>query len=481
MKISSLVAFALASSFAGCALAGPVQANDPYYARSARQLAAIKAETAPPRRARNVILMIGDGMGVSTVTAARIFEGQAQGVDGESHALSFEAFPYVALAKTYAHDEQVTDSAAGATGLMAGVKTRNGVIGMDSRARFEDCASGKGADVDSIEELARRAGLAAGVVTTARVTDATPAGMFGHTPARSWEDDSSMPVAAREAGCVDLARQLVEAPAAVRLDVALGGGLSRFTTEAAGGRRTDGRDLVAAWVATTPTSRFVGNSAELKALDAAKADRLLGLFAPEHMPYRLTASAVDLDRPTLSEMSLKAIEVLKRNPRGYVLMIEGGLIDKGSHLNNAARTLTETVEFSDAVRAVTAAVNPADTLVIVTADHSHSLTISGGAERNAPILGPAEVGGKAVLAQDGQPYTILNFATGPNAGSPRTTPAVGAAFDPDYRQPALVPLESAEHGGEDVAIYATGPGSDLVRGVVEQPYVFQVMIDALGL
>lgn len=481
MRRLALLALLAALSAASVASAEPRQTADPYFKRSAERLAEIKRQTAPPRRARNVILFVGDGMGISTVTAARIFEGQRQGQDGESHALSFEAFPYLALSKTYAHDATVTDSAAGVTGLASGVKTRNGVIGLDSRAKFEDCASARGAQVDSIGELAKRAGLSAGVVTNTRLTDATPAGMYGHTAARSWEDDSALTAEARENGCTDLARQLVEAPAEVRLDVALGGGASRFTTETAGGRRADGRDLTAEWKAIGPGSQYVATRAELRALPTRDAVRLLGTFAPEHLPYVLSAEALGIDRPTLSEMSLKAIEVLRRNPRGYVLMIEGGLIDKASHINNAARTLSETAELSDAIRDVLKAVDLTDTLVIVTADHSHGLVISGGGDRNAPILGPAETGGVPAPTGDGAPYGILSFATGPGAGAPRNIPKAGPDVDPDFREAALVPMDSAEHSGEDVAIYAVGPGSDLVRGVVEQPYVFQVMISALGL
>jgi len=275
----------------------------------------------------------------------------------------------------------------------------------------------------------------------------------------------------------------VEAPAAVRLDVALGGGLARFRPDSAGGRRTDGRDLVAEWLsAAGPRGRVLTSSADLAALDPAGADKLLGLFSPEHMPFLLTAQALGVDRPSLAAMSVAAVEVLKHNPKGYFLMVEGALIDKASHRNNAARTLSETVEFSDAIKAVLAKVDLADTLVIVTADHSHGLVISGGAERNAPILGLAEMDGQPVLASDGKPYPILTFATGPGAeAGPRSAPPSDAATDPDYRQPANVPMDSAEHAGEDVAIYAIGPGADLVRGVVEQPYVFQVMLTALGL
>jgi alkaline phosphatase len=168
-------------------------AADPYYKAGEAALAKNLAVTPNTGRAKNVILFLGDGMGISTITAGRIYEGQSRGVDGESNSLSFEKLPWTALSKTYSHDTQVTDSAAGITAITTGVKTRNKVIGLTGATVPETCATEKGARVETIAELAKRHGLSAGAVTTTRVTHATPAGTYAHTAYRDWEGDGDMP------------------------------------------------------------------------------------------------------------------------------------------------------------------------------------------------------------------------------------------------------------------------------------------------
>jgi hypothetical protein len=166
-------------------------------------------------------------------------------------------------------------------------------------------------------------------------------------------------------------------------------------------------------VAEDPGAAYVTTDAQLAALDPAKTGPVLGLFANEHLPYEVERGDPGQGVPTLAEMATKAVDLLSKNPKGYFLLVEGGKIDMGSHLNNAKRTLTETVEFSKAIQAVLDKVNLDDTLVIVTADHSHGLVISGYAARNAPILGLAGNEGEPVVAGDGKPYSVLSFATGP--------------------------------------------------------------------
>lgn len=469
LGIASLVAILGAPAHG----AGLPQKDDVYFRRSEQRFDAAQHLTGPAKRARNVILFIGDGMGPSTVTAARIHAGQLSGRDGASSELSFEKLPYLALSKTYAHDELVTDSAAGATGLMAGVKTRSGVVGLDSTAMRGSCDPSLGASVLSLAELARMAGLSTGVVTTTSLTDATPAAAYGHVADRDWEDDGSTPK-----GCVDLARQLVEADPDRRLNVALGGGRARFLPISQGGSRHDGRNLLEAWRTGGSGARVVETATDLEATDLKLTTQLLGVLAAGNLEFHRDAPA---GQPSLSAMTMTALRLLKRNPNGYFLLVEGGLIDKASHLNNAARTLDETVQFSEAIAATLSQVDLRDTLVIVTADHSHGLVLSGGGSRDAPILGLAQLNGQLQLDAAGNPYTMLSFATGPSAIHPHGPVTQAEALDPGFRQPALTPLKSAEHGGEDVAIYAGGPSANLVRGVVEQPYVFQVISASLGL
>jgi alkaline phosphatase len=469
-----------AALFAGAAASQTaVQSSDPYFRNGEQALQRALAVQPNTGRAKNVILFVGDGMGVSTVTASRIYEGQSRGVDGESNSLAFERLPYGALSKTYSHDTQVTDSAAGISALTTGVKTRNKVIALTGAAIPENCASESGARVATIAELAEAAGKSTGAVTTTRITHATPAGTYAHSAYRDWEGDSDMPAEARKGGCRDIASQLV----ASRLDVALGGGRSRFLPQGAGGARADGRDLTREWL-KAPRSAYVTDEAGLMQLDAGKVDRLLGLFAPEHLPYEVERAQLGQGVPTLAEMATRAVDVLSKNPNGYFLLVEGGKIDMGSHLNNARRTLTEAVEFNKAFEAVMRKVDLKDTLVIVTADHSHGLVISGYAARNAPILGLAGNEGEPVVGGDGKAYTTIMFATGP--GGPegegtRADPAKSDLDDVDYVQNAAVHLKGAAHGGEDVPIYAGGPQAHLFRGVVEESYVFQVMRHAMGL
>ena len=144
-------------------------------------------ESDPPQTAKNVILFIGDGMGVSTITAARIYDGQTKGMDGEENVLSFERFPNLALIKTYNTNQQVPDSAGTATAMLTGTKTRAGVINIGPNARRSSCESARANPLTTIVDEAKRRGLSAGVVTTTRLTHATPATMYARSAERDWE------------------------------------------------------------------------------------------------------------------------------------------------------------------------------------------------------------------------------------------------------------------------------------------------------
>jgi alkaline phosphatase len=436
-----------------------------------------------------VILFVGDGMGVSTLTAARIYQGQRAGRDGESTWTAMDRMPFSALVKTYAHDAQVPDSAPTATALTTGVKTRNGVIGIDQTVVEDDCAGSRGREVMTFFEQAEAAGLRTGIVSTARITHATPAATYAHVANRDWENDSDLSSAARRAGCVDIARQLVEWPYGDGLDVVLGGGRAQFMPRTATdpedakavGLRTDGRDLTREWSLRPSGGRYVWNRAQF---DAFEGDGpLLGLFERSHMNFEVDRARDAGGEPSLTEMTLKAIDILERGDKGYVLMVEAGRIDHAHHLGMAGRALDETVELDRAIAAVMARVNLDDTLIIVTADHSHNLTITGYPRRGNPILGRVVgVNGKESLGRDGKPYTTLSYANGPGAAlGARHNPAGEATDDLDYVQPALVAMESAAHGGEDVIARASGPWSHLFSGTIEQNLIYHVIVHALGL
>lgn len=473
---------------------------------------AAQANAPAPAHAKNVIVFLGDGMSIPTIAAARILEGQRKGGSGEENRLSFENFPATALSRTYETNQQTPDSAGTMTAIMSGVKTRAGVIGVDQRAERGDCASSIGTETVSALELAAAAGLATGVVTTTRITHATPAATYGHAPDRNWEYDMAMPVAARAGGCRDLALQLAEFRIGGGIDVALGGGRTEFMPanqrdpEYPGlpGKRLDGRDLIAEWQ-QQPGAAYVWNAAQLTAVDPARTQHLLGLFEPEHLHYETERAKDAAGEPSLSEMTRAALSILKRNPHGFFLMVEGGRIDHAHHAGNAYRALTETIEFAHAVQVANEMTSAEDTLILVTADHSHSLTFVGYPVRGNPILGKVRgLGrdGQPGLARDatGLPYTTLSYGNGPGyvgasdrqpegpkrfphdpdsfkrAGNGRPDLTDVDTEDPDYEQEALVPLGTETHGGEDVAVFARGPGSAAVHGSMEENALFHVLV-----
>lgn len=466
-------------------------------------------------RAKNVILFVGDGMSLTTVAAARILEGQRAGHPGEENRLSWENFPHTALSKTYNTDSQTPDSAGTMTAMATGVKTRAGMISVAPEVPFGDCAKALGAPLTTLWQLAAANGFDAGIVTTTRVTHATPGAAFTHSPDRNWENDAAMPAAAREAGCIDIARQLVESPQAGGLKVLMGGGRGNFMPATQtdpeyadrNGLRQDGRDLVAAWKQKHPSGHYVWNRQQLEATPVE--GPLLALFEPNHMRYEHDRAQDPSGEPDLATMTRAAIARLSRNPSGYVLLVEGGRIDHAHHEGNAFRALADTIALSNAVRAAVEATSADDTLILVTADHAHTLSFSGYPVRGNAILGKArgssgEGFGASGLAKDGLglPYTTLNYANGPgytgaSAQQPEgpkrhlhaTTgvkPATGRpdlthvdTEAPDYLQEAIFPLANESHGGEDVGIWARGPGSDAVRGSLEQNAIFHVLLQSM--
>jgi alkaline phosphatase len=446
--------------------------------------------------ARNVILFVGDGMGISTITAARILSGQLQGKPGEESSLTFETFPNVALAKTYSINQQTSDSAPTMTAMVTGVKTKDGILSIDKNVVRGDQSTVAGNEVTTIVELAEGKHLATGVVSTARLTHATPAACYAHSPERDWEADSNIPEEQRAAGAKDIARQLIEF-AGDGLEVALGGGREYFLPETQSdpedegetGVRADGRDLTAEWL-KKPGAAYVWNQAQFDAIDTSKTKHLLGLFERSHLEYEIDRAEDTAGEPSLSQLTSKAIEILSKNEHGYFLMVEGGRIDHAHHAGNAHRALTDAIAFSDAVKTALEKVNQEETLIIVTADHSHVFTIAGYPTRGNDILGKVisnDAHGNPAktfsLDDNGLPYTTLSYANGPGYRGPGARPDLTSVDTAhvDYLQEALVPLGSETHAGEDVAVFATGPFSHLIRGVQEQTISFFVIARALGL
>ncbi len=504
----------------GVAVASAGGDETPEYWRREGKAALQRAKQLTPivTTAKNVILFIGDGMGIATVTASRILEGQLRNQSGEENVLSFERLPHTALIKTYNTNQQTPDSAGTMSAIVTGVKTQAGVLSVNQHVVRGDPVSSKRTQVATILELAERAGKWTGVVSTTSITHATPAACYAHSPDRAWEDDSFMPIAVRQTGFPDLARQLIEFPIGDGLEVALGGGREHFLPNSVPdpehptlvGRRTDGRDLIKQWMAKSG-SAFVWNSSMFDAIDVSKTKHLLGLFSQSHMAFEHDRVASGADEPSLTSMTEKAIRLLSRGKQGFFLMVEGGRIDHAHHFANAFHALTETIEFASAVEKAVALTDRADTLIIVTADHSHVFTMGGDATRGNPILGKVTLNGlngkpAPVLARDalGLPYTVLGYADGPGytgpsiqPEGPKHGPHFGQGYSgitkgrPDltnvdtahhsYLTECTVPLAFETHGGEDVPLYADGPSAHLFHGVLEQNVIFYVMADAMGL
>jgi len=474
--------------------ATPAQANDNYYASAAKAVAA-RAEGRQIGQAKNVILFVGDGMGISTITAARIHAGQLKGTDGESYRLAMETLPSAALSKTYSHDAQVSDSASTATAMVTGVKVRSRTLGITQEASYSNCASVAGNGTDSLFELAEEAGLSTGVISTARLTHATPASTYAETPNRDWEDNTDMPGASDSDGCPDIARQFIDWDAGDHFEIALGGGRRHFMTDAQAdpektdrtGSRTDGRDLIAEWNAKSPAHVSVKDKAGFEAIDFASDARVLGLFQSSHMQYEVDRDTDGTGEPSLEDMTRAAITRLSQDEDGYVLMVEAGRIDHGHHGTNAARALGDAVALDEAVAAALEVTSPEDTLIIVTADHSHTFVIQGYPARNNPILGKVALpDGRPAPAGDGKPYTTLSYANGSSAyetfeDGDRVDLTDVDTTQKDFKQQSLLPSPSETHAGEDVAIFARGPGAELVGGVMEQNEIFHVMGKASGL
>ncbi|GAB1285190.1 Alkaline phosphatase [Apodemus speciosus] len=437
----------------------PVEEENPaFWDQKAKEALEIAKKLQPIQTsAKNLIIFLGDGMGVPTVTATRILKGQLTNHLGPETPLAMDHFPYMALSKTYNVDRQVPDSAGTATAYLCGVKANYKTIGLSAAARFNQCNTTFGNEVFSVMYRAKKAGKSVGVVTTTSVQHASPAGTYAHTVNRDWYSDAEMSTAALQDGCKDISLQLISN---TDIDVILGGGrkfmFPKGTPDpeyaghrAQSGSRLDGQNLVQKWLA-----------------------KHQGLFEPNNMRYDIYRDPTQ--DPSLAEMTEVAVRMLSRNPKGFYLFVEGGRIDHGHHESVAYRALTEAVMFDSAVEKADELTSEKDTMILVTADHSHVFSFGGYVPRGNSIFGL----GAPFNALDGKSFTSILYGNGPGYKLEKgTRPDVTdkETRDPKYRQQAAVPLSSETHGGEDVAIFARGPQAHLVHGVQEQNYIAHVM------
>ena len=491
---------------AGCGLIlsshlGPIQAseikqaNDPYYTAAESLLEQKLAQKPITTPAKNIILFVGDGMGISTVTATRILDGQLKGNSGEENILSWEEFPHTALAKTYNINRQIPDSAGTASTFLSGAKTKAGVISVNQATIKGNCKSSLGNHMDSILELSEKAGINTGIITTARLTHATPAASYAHSASRYWEVADDIPEDQRQFGCKDIARQFVDFSAGNGIEVAFGGGRRNFLPdtvrdkEGKRGKRKDGLNLIDIWQKRHKNGQYIWNSKGLEQLDMDGNGPVLGLFNANHMQYEADRDTDRDGEPSLADMTRKALKILQKKDGGYFLYIEGARIDHAHHKGNAYRALHDGIAMADAVQLAREMTNARDTLIIVTADHSHGFVMTGDTTRGNPIMGKVVENdhngiarNQPAIAEDGSPYTTLGYYNGAgDVGKPRGDLSHVDTTAKDYRQQVAVPTIYERHGGEDVAIYARGPGAYLLKGVVEQNYIFHVMYHAFRL
>jgi alkaline phosphatase len=454
--------------------------------------------------ARNVILLTSDGNGVGTNYATRLYVGQQAGGMGDDHVLPHETFANVALVKTYSTNGQTPDSAPTAAAMNTGVKTKNDIINITDNVAVDDCAAGlePANQPTLLSEIAAGMGKSVGVISTARITHATPAAVYSRTVNRDWEDNTLIPEGCEQ---LDIAAQLFAAMEAGTIDLALGGGRTHFlpedVTDAEGeaGARTDGRNIPDE--VTALGGQIAVDQASFDALDPAGGP-VLGLFESSHMQYEHDREG----EPSLAEMTEFAITALDANEQGYYLSIEGGRIDHANHAGNLHRAVTDGAAFAEAVQMAMDMTDPAETLIIVTADHEHAIAFNGYCGRGTPITGlcmdidPAGEmhTGEPVVADDGLTYTVAGYLNGagsvlipegevddddttppPAFSGSRPATTQEEALDPDYLQQALIPLGSETHSGEDVAAYARGPFAHLVGGTIEQNVLFHVMHHAM--
>lgn len=439
----------------------------------------LKKAVSAPRyegQAKNIVFFVGDGMGVATHTISRIYKGQKAGRSGEEESLVWEDWDYTGLIKTYNTDSQVPDSAGTATAMFSGVKTRKGMLGLDQTAAYNVCNPDtlKRAEIKSIGDWAVESGKEVGIVSTARLTHATPGAMYSHSPSRDWESDSNLPE--KTPGCTDIATQLVEALEGGRIKVALGGGRKSFQTTENGGNRWL-QDLVNRW---RDQGVYLETGGALRDWD--RKGSVLGLFSSSHMDYETDRDRGEGGQPSIKEMTAAAIQRLQQGEKGFLLMVEGGRVDHAHHDNRAKMAMEETLALEEAVQVALEMTEREDTLIVVTADHSHAMTMNGYPVRGNSILGTnyQPDRGYSIPTPDGlsMPYTTISYANGPGFDE-HFNRSTGwwmnvSSMDTEsssFRQMATFPLSDETHGGEDVSVYAIGPQAHLVTGVHEQSYL----------
>jgi alkaline phosphatase len=464
----------------------------------------------PPRKAKNVILFIGDGMSLAHRVAARVL---AKGIaEGKAFGkLAIDDMPQMALVATAGSDSIITDSANSASAYATGHKAAVNAMGVYADLTPDPLDDPK---VETITSLAkRRLGMAVGIVTNTEVEDATPAAMVAHTRRRSEYD------------------RIVEQFFAAKPDVIMGGGRANFLPRSAeGSKRKDESDFVGQFRDAGYSVASTG--AEMTSLaDDPKTTKLVGLFTLGNMDGALDRKILKggtvgkfPEQPDLTEEVGAALKVLSRNEAGFFLMVESGMIDKYTHLLDMERAVYDTIMLDNAVKLARdwATAHGDDTLILVLADHTHPIGLVGTIEDDMasvpnvpmrervrvyeragfPNYPPADAEGYPARVDVSRRLALFSASLPdhyetfrPKLDNPNEPTVAGKdagtyVANERYKNvpgsvlrfgnlPAMINADV--HSGEDVVLTASGPGSERVRGQMDNTEVFRVMVEALGL
>ena len=379
-----------------------------------------------------MILFVGDGLVTGNLTAARLYDG------GAEHHLTMDMFPHLALVTNYANDFAVPDSPAAASAIATGAKVNNGVIGIGPKGRTL--------------ELAKERGRAVGIVTTGGLTDASIAAFYAHAQKGSELDA--------------IAAQFAEKP---MLDVALGGGAQDFTPESKSGHRKDGRDLLLEM--KQRNIEIMRSKAELENAPLFTKAPRVGVFANGDIAYS-NQIETGSQEPSLSDMVRRAIQFLQVHERGYLLVVDAELISRAAEQNDGEHVLTETVDMDRAI--ATAQRYAGDNAVVVAV----GLHATGGMTLNGYPL--RQEHGVGLLGVNAVGYPAIAWATGPMGPQTAARPASPAmqgspAPQPVRNEPAAFYAPTAVNSAQDVIAIGRGPGTDALKGIIDNTAIFQIL------
>lgn len=382
-----------------------------------------------------IVLGIADGASQELLTAARIYSVGAGG------KLALESFPQTAIVRTFSASDFVTDSAAAATAMARGIKADNMLIGQASKASKTSPSS--------LLDLARKAGWSTAVITDDSVTGGTPAPFLVEDKTR--------------ADHANIAAKIID-QLGPRADIVLGGGSQWFSPQSVEYKKGQ-RDVVIDTyrrLSTLPVSHIQSwdEFAAMKKLNRP----ILGTFFPDVFPYYADGPR----KPRLVKMVSKTVELLKARGKPFLLIFEAGLPDKACHLNNAKRAIVEVLEFDATLQWLQSHLGP-NALILATTDHNN-----GGFTINGP---PSPIRWKGDVLLGLHPISgqsILTWASGPGADRRSQNSALDRS-DPNYTQPALIPAKSAQHSGGDVWLLGSGPGSESVRGYLDNTQIYEII------